>query len=86
MVYQINRTEVSPEDRLSDHVQHFDTDTRVMENAEKRESRLEMEKAETKAAKKSIHERLGEKKQQKAEKKAEKAVEKAAKKNKGQEL
>lgn len=86
MVYQINRTEVSPEDRLSDHVQHFDTDTRVMENAEKRESRLEMEKAETKAAKKSIHERLGEKKQQKAEKKAEKAAEKVAKKNKGQEL
>ena len=35
-----------------------------MENAEKRVSRLEKEKAETKAAKKSIHERLGEKKQQ----------------------
>ncbi len=86
MVYQINRTEVSPEDRLSDHVQHFDTGSRVMENAEKRESRLQMEKAETKAAKKSIHERLSEKKQQKSEHKAEKTVEKAAKKNKGQEL
>ena len=48
MVCRINRTEVSPEHRLSDHVQHFDTDSRVMENAEKRESRLEMEKAEKK--------------------------------------
>ena len=53
---------------------------------EKRASRLEKEKAETKAAKKSIHERLGEKKQQSAAKKAEKAVEKAVKKDKGQEL
>ena len=55
-------------------------------DAEKRASRLEKEKAETKAAKKSIHERLGEKKQQSAAKKAEKAVDKAVKKNKGQEL
>ena len=49
-------------------------------------SRLEKEKAETKAAKKSIHDRLGEKKQQSAAKKAEKAVDKAVKKDKGQEL
>ena len=35
-----------------------------MKNAEKRVSRLEKEKAETKAAKKSIHDCLGEKKQQ----------------------
>ena len=86
MVQQINRTEVSREDRLSDHVQHYDRKEAVMENAEKRASRLEKEKAETKAAKKSIHERLGEKKQQSAAKKAEKAVEKAVKKDKGQEL
>ena len=60
-----------------------------MENAEKRVSRLEKEKTETKAAKKSIHDRLGEKKQQseaKKAEKAEKAVEKAEKKDKGQEL
>lgn len=51
-----------------------------------RRSRLEKEKAETKAAKKSIHDRLGEKKKQSAAKKAEKAVDKAVKKDKGQEL
>ena len=68
------------------HVQHYDSKEAVMENAEKRVSRLEKEKAETKAAKKSIHERLGEKKQQSAAKKAEKAVDKAVKKDKGQKL
>ena len=62
--------EVSTEDRLSDHVQHYDSKEAVIENAEKRISRLEKEKAETKAAKKSIHDRLGEKKQQSAAKKA----------------
>ena len=86
MVQQVNETEVSTEDRLSDHVQHYDSKEAVMENAEKRVSRLEKEKAETKAAKKSIHDRLGEKKQQSAAKKAEKAVDKAVKKDKGQEL
>ena len=86
MVQQVNETEVSTEDRLSDHVQHYDSKEAVMENAEKRASRLEKEKAETKAAKKSIHDRLGEKKQQSAAKKAEKAVDKAVKKDKGQEL
>ena len=84
MVQQVNETEVSTEDRLSDHVQHYDSKEAVMENVEKRVSRLE--KAETKAAKKSIHDRLGEKKQQSAAKKAEKAVDKAVKKDKGQEL
>lgn len=86
MVQQVNETEVSTEDRLSDRVQHYDSKEAVMENAEKRVSRLEKEKTETKAAKKSIHDRLGEKKQQSEAKKAEKAVEKAVKKDKGQEL
>ena len=86
MVQQVNETEVSTEDCLSDHVQHYDSKEAVIENAEKRVSRLEKEKAETKAAKKSIHDRLGEKKQQSAAKKAEKAVDKAVKKDKGQEL
>lgn len=86
LVQQVNETEVSTEDRLSDHVQHYDSKEAVMENAEKHVSRLEKEKAETKAAKKSIHDRLGEKKQQSAAKKAEKAVNKAVKKDKGQEL
>ena len=75
MVQQVNETEVSTEDCLSDHVQHNDSKEAVIENAEKRVSRLEKEKAETKAVKKSIHDRLGEKKQQSA-----------AKKDKGQEL
>ncbi|MDO4647007.1 MAG: DUF5688 family protein [Eubacteriales bacterium] len=86
MVQQVNQTEVSPEDRLSDHVQHYDCKDAALENAEKRASRLEKEKVETKAAKKSIHARLGEKKEQSAAKKAEKAVDKAVKKDKGQEL
>lgn len=60
MVQQVNATEVSTEDCLSDHVQYHDSKEAVMENAEKRVSRLEKEKAETKAAKKSIHDRLGE--------------------------
>lgn len=82
----VNETEVSTEDRLFDHVQHYNSKEVVMENAAKRVSCLEKEKEETKAAKKRIHERLGEKKQQSAAKKAEKAVDKAVKKDKGQEL
>ena len=86
MVQQVNETEVSTEDCLSDHVHHYDSKEAVMENAEKRVSRFEKEKAETKAAKKSIHDRLGGKKQQSTMKKAEKAVDKVVKKDKGQEL
>ena len=47
MVQQVNETEVSTEDRLSDHVRHYDSKEAVMENAEKRVSRLEKENAET---------------------------------------
>ena len=83
MVQQVNETEVSTEDCLSDHVHHYDSKEAVMENAEKRVFRFEKEKAETKAAKKSIHDRLGEKKQQSTMKKAEKAVDKIVKKDKG---
>lgn len=54
MVQQVNETEVSTEDRLSDHVQHYDSKEAVMENAEKRVSRLEKEKAETKAVDKAV--------------------------------
>ena len=41
MVQQVNETEVSTEDCLSDHVQHYDSKEAVIENAEKRVSRLE---------------------------------------------
>ena len=54
MVQQVNETEVSTEDRLSDHVQHYDSKEAVMENAEKRASRREKEKAETKAVDKAV--------------------------------
>lgn len=85
MVYEINRTEVSPQDRLSDSVQYYDAETRTLENAQDRETRKELEKPEKMTAKESrkgVHERLGEKKEQaKATPKAEKAMEKAAKKN-----
>lgn len=54
LMQQVNETEVSTEDRLSDHVQHYDSKEAVMENAEKRASRLEKEKAETKAVEKTV--------------------------------
>lgn len=44
MVKEINRNVVAPEDRLSDHVQHYDRQTGVMENALRREERLEHER------------------------------------------
>lgn len=76
MVEQVNATEVSDADRLSDHVQHYDREAHVMENAEKRESRLEKEMVETKVARKSIHERLASNKEKSAAQKAVKATEK----------
>ncbi len=39
MVYQINRTEVEPQERLSDHVYHYDSREKVFELAEKYEAR-----------------------------------------------
>ena len=45
MVKEVNATQVSLEEQLSDKVQFCDGRTAVMENAEKREERLEKEKA-----------------------------------------
>lgn len=56
MVQDVNKEAVEPEDKLSDKVQFYDSKAMVIENAKKRESRLAMEKASTKAA--SIHQRL----------------------------
>ena len=85
MVYNINRTEVDPQDRLSDSVQYYDAETRTLENAQNREGRKALEKSEkmiAKESKKGIHDRLSKKKAEtKATPKAEKAMEKAAKKN-----
>lgn len=61
MVKEVNATEVALEDILSDKVQFCDGRTAVMENAEKREARLEKEKAaaaEKPAEKTGLHGKL----------------------------
>ena len=61
MVKEVNATQVSLEEQLSDKVQFCDGRTAVMENAEKREARLEKEKAasaEKPAEKTGIHVKL----------------------------
>lgn len=63
MVQYVNKVAVEPEDKLSDKVQFYDSKAMVIENAKKRESRLAMEKANTKTA--SIHQKLQTNKQEK---------------------
>lgn len=68
MVREINENEVSPNERLSDKVQFYDSEAHVLENAEKRHERLAQEKSEAKEGrsesrgekngKRSIHDRL----------------------------
>lgn len=62
MVRQINETEVSPADRLSDKVYRFDSEDRIFELAEKHEKRMQ-EKTSEKTAEKG----LGKLKEKKAE-------------------
>ena len=62
MVRQINETEVSPADRLSDKVYRFDSKDRIFELAEKHEKRMQ-EKTSEKTAEKG----LGKLKEKKAE-------------------
>ena len=61
MVQDVNKEAVEPEDKLSDKVQFYDSKEMVIENAQKRESRLAMEKASTKEA--GIHKKLQENRQ-----------------------
>ena len=63
MVQDVNKEAVEPEDKLSDKVQFYDSKAMVIENAKKRESRLAMEKANTKTA--SIHQKIQTNKQKK---------------------
>lgn len=49
MVQEVNETQVERQEQLSDKVQFCDKKTAVMENAERREARLEKEKAAKKA-------------------------------------
>lgn len=64
MVREINENEVMPNERLSDKVQFYDRETRTLENAMKRQERLEHDRGETKedrsgkVARGSIHDRL----------------------------
>ena len=59
MLREVNETQVEREEQLSDKVQFCDGKTAVMENAERREARLEKEKAAEKAEiKGGIHGRL----------------------------
>ena len=59
MVKEVNATEVALEDILSDKVQFCDGRTAVMENAEKREARLEKEAAAEKPVEKTgLHGKL----------------------------
>ena len=59
MVQEVNETQVERQEQLSDKVQFCDKKTAVMENAERREARLEKEKAAEKAeVKGGIHGRL----------------------------
>ena len=59
MVKEVNETQVERQEQLSDKVQFCDKKTAVMENAERREARLEKEKVAEKAeVKGGIHGRL----------------------------
>ena len=59
MVKEVNETQVERQEQLSDKVQFCDKKTAVMENAERREARLEKEKAAEKAeVKGGIHGKL----------------------------
>lgn len=56
IVKDINVTEVEPQDRFSEKVQYYSRETKTLENAFRREARLEVEKE--KQAGKSIKERI----------------------------
>lgn len=59
MVTEVNGTQVSPKERLTDNVYHFDAQARVFEQAEKFEKRVEKEQA-----RKSVLHDLGNKKKE----------------------
>ena len=58
MVKEVNETQVEPQERLSDKVQFCDGKSAVMENAERREARLEKAK-EAEMAKEKATEKGG---------------------------
>lgn len=62
MVKDINRSQVAPEERLSDHVYHYDAKERLFERADRHELRKELENRPQEKA--SILKRLAEKKEE----------------------
>ena len=62
MVKDINRSQVAPEERLSDHVYHYDAQERLFERADRHEMRKELENRPQEKA--SILKRLAEKKEE----------------------
>ena len=62
MVKDINRSQVAPEERLSDHVYHYDAQERLFERADRPEMRKELENRPQEKA--SILKRLAEKKEE----------------------
>lgn len=62
MVRDINRSQVAPEERLSDHVYHYDAQEHLFERADRRELRQELESRQSE--KSSILKRLAEKKEE----------------------
>ena len=62
MVKDINRSQVAPEERLSDHVYHYDAKERLFERADRHEMRKELENRPQEKV--SILKRLAEKKEE----------------------
>ena len=68
MVTDINRTQVMPEERLSDHVYQYDAAERIFERSDEHERRMLKEKTVERAGeKKSLLAKLAEKKQEAGE-------------------
>ena len=88
MVRDVNATQVSPEDRLSDNVYHYDAQEKVFELGEKfaeRQNEREAPMEEKGADKESVLGELKAKKEEVAKQPKKEAVEKAVGKNKGGE-
>lgn len=87
MVAEVNATQVSPEERLSDNVYHYDSKDHIFELAEKYEARKqEKEIKEKPKEKESVLKDLKEKKQEISEKPVKKEPEKTAKMKGGEAL
>ena len=87
MVQEVNATQVSPEEKLTDNVYHYDSQDHVFELAEKFEARQQglEETAEKEETKDSLLDDLKSKKEEVAKQPKKDAAEKVTEKNKGGE-